>query len=173
MALSLKESCFREVLLNLMLIVMLIGQEIRLIDALLRVLLYFFCCSPISSSAKKQTTVYRSSTEAEYRSLAQTTGELYWIRQLLCDLHIFLHKPPVLWCDNAYALALAKNLVFHARTKHVEIDYHFIREKVVRGDLQVQFMSSTSQLADLFTKPLSSVPFQQFSAKLLKDTSSV
>lgn len=133
----------------------------------------FLGSSPISWSAKKQTTVSRSSTEAEYRSLAQTAAELYWIRQLLCELHVFLHKPSVLWCDNASALALAKNPVFHARTKHMEIDYHFIREKVVRGDLQVQFVPSTSQLADLFTKPLSGASFHQFSAKLLKHTSSV
>lgn len=129
--------------------------------------------SPISWSSKKQTTVSRSSTEAEYRSLAQTAAELYWIRQLLCDLQVYLKQPPILWCDNVSAISLAKNPVFHARTKHVEIDYHFIREKVVRGDLQVQFVSSSNQLADLFTKPLTGASFQLFATKLLKYTPSV
>lgn len=129
--------------------------------------------SPTSWSAKKQNTVSRSSTEAEYQSLAQTAAELYWIRQLLCDLNIFLLNPPVLWCDNASALALAKNPMFHARSKHIEIDYHFVREKVIRGDLQVQYISSSSQHADLFTKSLSTAVFLQFSSKLLKKSSSV
>ncbi|MDV3146713.1 MAG: Ty1/Copia family ribonuclease HI [Sweet potato little leaf phytoplasma] len=123
--------------------------------------------------AKKQNIVSRSSTEAEYRSLAQTAAELYWIRQLLCDLHIFFPNPPILWCDNSSALALARNPIFHARSKHIEIDYHFVREKVVRGDLQVQHISSSSQLVDLFTKPLSTTLFQQLSVKLLKSSSSV
>ena len=62
----------------------------------------------------------RSSTEAEYRALASTTTELYWIHMLLCDFGLFLPHPPLLWCDNVSALAIATNPVFHARTKHIE-----------------------------------------------------
>lgn len=86
--------------------------------------------NPISLSAKKQTTVARSSTEAEYRSLAHTAAEICWVTHHLRELHIPLPQPPTLHCDNLGALALATNPVFHARTKHVEIDYHFIQDLV-------------------------------------------
>ena len=64
----------------------------------------------------------RSSTEAEYRALASTTAELYWIQMLLRGFSLFLPHPPLLWCDNVSALAIATNPVFHARTKHIEVD---------------------------------------------------
>ena len=102
----------------------------------------FFGNSPISWFAKKQGTVSRSSTEAEYRALASTTVELYWIRMLLCDLGLFLPHPPLFWCDNVNALAIATNPVFHARTKHIEVDYHFVREKVLRRDVMLKFIST-------------------------------
>lgn len=62
--------------------------------------------------------------------------------------------PTVIWCDNLSAIALASSPVYHARTKHVEIDYHFIREKVLSKDILVQHVGSNDQLADIFTKPL-------------------
>ena len=114
----------------------------------------FFGNSPISWSAKKRGTVSRSSIEAEYRALASTTTELYWIRMLLCDFGLFLPHPPLLWCDNVSALAIATNPVFHARTKHIEVDYHFVREKVLRCDVMLKFISTHDQLVDLFTKSL-------------------
>ena len=78
--------------------------------------------NPITWSAKKQDIVSRSSTESEYRALATTTAELYWLRQVLKDLGIYLSVPPKLWCDNVLALAIASNPVFHAHTKHIEVD---------------------------------------------------
>lgn len=84
---------------------------------------------PISWFTKKQNTVSKSTTKTEYRSLAQTASELYWIRQLLCNLYVFLSRAPLLWCDNASDLTLASNPVFHARTKHIEIDYYFYGKK--------------------------------------------
>jgi transposase InsO family protein len=122
-------------------------------------------------ASKKQPTVSRSSTEAEYRALAVGAAELTWIRMLLRDLGIFISHAPVLWCDNTSAISLASNPVFHARTKHVEIDYHFVREKVVRGDLAVQFISTTDQLADLLTKALPSPRYVTLSTKLLHSIS--
>jgi hypothetical protein len=106
----------------------------------------------ISWSAKKQKVVSQSSTDAEYRSLALITAKLLWIRILLKELRVFLPTPPILWCDNVSALALASNPVYHARTKHIEVDYHFIHEKVLNGDLVLKFISTLDQAADIFTK---------------------
>lgn len=124
----------------------------------------------ISCSAKKQHTVSRSSTNPEYRSLAHINAEVYWVRQLLCDLHIFLSQPPILFCDNISALALATNPVFHTRTKHIAIDYHFVREKVVRRDLEGQNVASKDHLVDIFTQALSSSRFSSLCSKLQLST---
>uniref|UniRef100_A0A2N9H2P5 Reverse transcriptase Ty1/copia-type domain-containing protein n=1 Tax=Fagus sylvatica TaxID=28930 RepID=A0A2N9H2P5_FAGSY len=80
--------------------------------------------------------------------------KLCWVHSLLKDLGIYLTDPPVLWCDNVSALAIASNPVFHARTKHIEVDFHFVRERVLRKDLVVKFVSTVDQLADIFTKSL-------------------
>ena len=123
--------------------------------------------NPITWSAKKQLTVSRSSTKSEYRALASTTVELCWIRQVLCDLGIYLVIPPKIWCYNVSALAIASNPVFHARTKHIEVDYHFVRERVLRKDLQIKYISTYDQLADIFTKSLPTHRFQILYSKIL------
>jgi hypothetical protein len=121
--------------------------------------LVYLSSNPITWSAKKQPTVSKSSTESEYRALAIASAELCWIRTLLKDLGIFFSQPPLLWCDNVSALAIASNPVFHARTKHIEVDFHFVRERVLCKDLIVKFVSTIDQLADIFTK---SLPTQRF-----------
>jgi hypothetical protein len=73
---------------------------------------------------------------------------------LLKELHVAQPRPPVLWCDNLGAMYLTTNPVFHTRTKHVEVDFHFVREKVALGALKVRFVSSADQIADAFTKPV-------------------
>jgi hypothetical protein len=93
-------------------------------------LLVYLGHNPITWFAKKQLTVSRSSTEAEYRALASASAELCWLRALIKDLGIYLYDPPILWCDNVSALAIASNPVFHARTKHIEVDFHFIRREL-------------------------------------------
>ncbi|CAJ2640052.1 unnamed protein product [Trifolium pratense] len=120
----------------------------------------------ISWASKKQPTVSRSSTEAEYRSLATTSAELTWLQHLLHDIGIKLERRPLLLCDNKSAIHLAHNPVFHARTKHIEIDYHFIREKVTTGHLQLQYLPTTQQIADVFTKALGKDSFATFRYKL-------
>jgi hypothetical protein len=113
----------------------------------------FFGSNLISWSARKQPTVSRSSTEAEYKALANGTAEAIWIQSLLKELRIMQPRPPVLWCDNLGATYLSANPVFHGRIKHVEVDFHFVREKVALGALQVRLISSGDQIADIFTKP--------------------
>jgi hypothetical protein len=120
----------------------------------------------IAWSAKKQAVIARSSAEAEYRALSLTTAELFWIRMLFKEIDIFLQVPPVLWCDNLSALALASNPVFHARTKHIEVDYHFVQEKVMNPDVLIKFISTNDQVADVFTKGLTSSRFLSLKSKL-------
>jgi len=135
-------------------------------------LLVFLGSNPISWSSKKQSTVSCSSTEAEYRALASTVAELSWLRTLIKELNLFLHHILVLWCDNISGIALTSNPVFHSRTKHIEIDYHFVREKVVRRDLGVKFISGRDNYVDILTKPLPRPPFLLFRGKLLADSAS-
>jgi hypothetical protein len=73
------------------------------------------------------------------------------MQSLLTDLHVQLVQPPILWCDNIGATYLTSNPLFHARTKHIKIDFHFVRDQVLRGQLHVQFVSSKDQYADALT----------------------
>jgi hypothetical protein len=127
----------------------------------------FLGSTPITWVSKKQCTVSRSSTEAKYRNLASATTELFWIRMILKDLGVFLADSPILWCDNLSALALASNPVFHTRTKHIEVDYHFVHEKVVRRDIVIKFVSTKDQLADILIKSLASSSFTRLRDNLL------
>ncbi|KAF5465934.1 hypothetical protein F2P56_015896 [Juglans regia] len=120
----------------------------------------------ISWSCKQQQTVARSSTESEYKSLANTAAELQWLQSLLKELQMPLQCCPTLWCDNIGATYLSSNPVFHARTKHIEIDFHFVRDKFLQQNLQVSFLSTSDQLADLLTKPLAAARFNTLRSNL-------
>ena len=87
-----------------------------------------------------RSSVSRSSTEAEYKALAHCAADVAWIRLLLKDLHQFLSFPPLLHCDNLSALTLCANPVFHTRIKHLDTYFHFVREKVQKKDLLVQYV---------------------------------
>ena len=87
----------------------------------------------ISWKSKKQNMVFKSSAKAEYRYMAFITRELTWLRHLLRDLRIDHAQPVILFCDNQVAMHIAANLVFHERTKHIEIDCHIIHEGIDKG----------------------------------------
>ena len=108
----------------------------------------------------------RSSTEAEYKSLANATAEILWVESLLEELGVKQHRASCLWCDNLGATYLSANPVFHARTKHIEIDFHFVRERVAEKKLEIRFIPSKDHVADGFTKALPYKPFEAFKNNL-------
>ena len=126
----------------------------------------YFGKNLISWCSKKQPVVSRSSTEAEYRSLAQTVCEVSWITSLLGELQIDLLEIPIVWIDNMSTIALASNPVLHARTKHIEIDLHFVREKVKEKRLELRYVPTTYQIVDILTTPLGYQLFSRLRNKM-------
>lgn len=122
--------------------------------------------SPISWKSKKQTTISRSSSEAEYRAMASASSEVTWLIRLLAELGVDNLQPVTLHCDNQSALYIAKNPVFHKRTKHIELDCHFTRDKVLEGLLQLSYLPTQHQLDDILTKVVPSPQFRELLSKL-------
>ncbi|GJX73048.1 retrovirus-related pol polyprotein from transposon TNT 1-94 [Tanacetum coccineum] len=123
----------------------------------------------LSWKTKKQPTVSRSSTEAEYRSVTTTTCKLLWLSFLLKDLGITIKFPITLFCDNKSAQMLAVNPCFHDISKHVDIDCHFTREKIQDGFLQTTHIPSHLELADIMTKALNKVQHSTLVSKLVSE----
>ncbi|KAK6118164.1 hypothetical protein DH2020_048065 [Rehmannia glutinosa] len=122
--------------------------------------------SLISWRAKKQPTVSRSSTEAEYRAIALATCEVQWLAYLLQDLQAPITQPTNLYTDSKSAYLITQNSCHHEKTKHIQIDCHFVREKIAEGLIKVIPIPSSQQIADIMTKPLPPQLFHQFNDKL-------
>ncbi|KAK4364549.1 hypothetical protein RND71_015907 [Anisodus tanguticus] len=116
----------------------------------------------VSRSAKRQSTLSRSSAEAKYQGVANVVSESCWLRNLLLELHCPIQKATLVYCDNISTGYLSGNPVQYQRTKHIEMDIHFVREKIARGQVHVCHVPSTYQIADIFTKGLPSVLFEDF-----------
>lgn len=113
----------------------------------------YFGGNLVSWLSKRQRTVARSSTEAEYRSAANTTAEIMWLLNLLSELGV-PSQVPTLFCDNIGTTYLCSNPVFHSRMKHIALDYHFVRQMVQLGNIRVSHISTKDQPADILTKPM-------------------
>ncbi|XP_019236610.1 PREDICTED: uncharacterized protein LOC109216853 [Nicotiana attenuata] len=122
--------------------------------------------APISWKSKKQISISLSSAEAEYRSMRRVTAELTWLVRILEDLSAPITLPIPLHSDSKAAIHIARNPVFHERTKYVEIDCHFVRKQFLSGLITLSFVPSKAQLADIFTKPLSGVSHRDILGKL-------
>ncbi|GAV69780.1 hypothetical protein CFOL_v3_13281, partial [Cephalotus follicularis] len=120
----------------------------------------------VSWKSNKQPIVSHSSAEAEYRAMTNVSGELQWIRMLLAEIGLPMQRSSILHCDNQSAMHIASNPIFHERTKHIEVDCHFVSEKVKCGDIQLVHTRSEEQLADIFIKPLRSARISYICNKL-------
>jgi hypothetical protein len=115
---------------------------------------------------KKQSSVALSTVEAEYIALSVAVHEAVWINKLLTDLFDHEMDPTIIHCDNQSCVKLSENLVFHDRSKHIEIKYHYIRDMVQRKTIYVQYLPTHEQIIDIFIKPLAKTKFEYFRERL-------
>ncbi|XP_073312382.1 secreted RxLR effector protein 161-like [Primulina huaijiensis] len=129
---------------------------------------YIFCLGPkvIAWSSKKQKTVALSSAKAEYIATTEAACEATWLRRILGDLEQVQSQPTKIYCDNMSVVAMTKNTVFHARSKHVELRHHFIRELVNIEHIQMEFINTYDQVADFLTKAFTMEKFEKFKQQL-------
>ena len=120
----------------------------------------------ISWKSKKQDVVTRFSAETEYRAMTLATCELIWLKQLLQELRFGKDGQMTLVCDNQAALYIASNLIFLERIKYIEVDCHFIQEKIASGCMTTSFVNLNDQLADIFIKSLQGPRIQYICNKL-------
>eukprot|EP00253_Pinus_taeda_P031156 PITA_31156 len=116
----------------------------------------------IAWSSKKQSTVALSSCEAEYQALCAVTCEAIWLRRLLKDAGKEQKQPTSIKSDNQSTIKLACNPVFHKNTKHIDTQFHFVREKIQSNEIVVEYCKTCDNVADIFTKPLARVKFELF-----------
>jgi hypothetical protein len=123
--------------------------------------LVFLGSSPIAWQSLKQKMVALSTCEAEYVAAATAACQVVWLRRLLAELTGAQVQPPALKVDNQPAIALAKNPVLHDRSKHIDVKFHFLRDCVDGGQLVIEFVDTRRQLADILTKSLGRLRFQE------------
>jgi hypothetical protein len=129
------------------------------------------CCFRLGSSmilwqSRKQSSIALSTAEAEYIVACSASCEAIWLRKLLTGLFDLEMEATTILCDNQSCIKMTENHVFHDRSKHIEIRYHYIRDMVQRGALKLLYVSTDEQIADVLTKPLSRVKFEHFRDKL-------
>jgi len=124
--------------------------------------MFYFGSGAVSWSSKKQPTVALSSTEAEYKGATIVACEVVWLQKLLLDLGQLMDAPIIIYCDNISSILLVNNPIYHARTKHIEVQYHFIREKVPAKKIDLIHVSIENQVADIFTKALGTDKLKRF-----------
>ena len=130
--------------------------------------LIFMCGGPISWKSKRQSVVAISSTEAEYIALAQAVQEVIWLRQLLKDLGHEIKTPTIIYEDNQACINLANNPVAHGRTKHIDVKYHFLREKLMEGTFTLQYCQTKEMIADALTKSLPKLQHGKFKNEMVQ-----
>jgi len=119
----------------------------------------------VSWFSKKQNSVSTSTAEAEYIAAGSCCSQVLWMRNQLLDYGLHVDRIPI-FCDNTSAIAITENPVQHSRTKHIDIKYHFIREHVMNGTVELHFVPSEQQIADIFTKPLDESTFTRLVSEL-------
>ncbi len=128
--------------------------------------MFSFGSGVASWSNKKQPIFALSSIEAEYRGAIIAACEVVWLQKLLSNLGLLVDVPVVIYCDNISSVLLVNNLVYHARTKHIEVHYHFIKEKVIAKEIDLIHVSTENQVVDIFTKALSTNKLKKFQKML-------
>ncbi|GKA43467.1 hypothetical protein Tco_0736191 [Tanacetum coccineum] len=116
-------------------------------------------------SAKKQQSVAMSLAKAEYIAVAGCCTNILWMKNQLTHYDIIYEKVPI-FCDNKSAIAISNNPVLHSRTKHIDIRYHFMRDHVLKGDIELHFIPTQYQLANIFAKPLEESAFKRLIVEL-------
>jgi len=124
--------------------------------------MFSFGSGAVSWNSKKQPTIALSSTEAEYKGVAIIACEIVWLQKLFSDLGQSVDAPVVIYCDNISSILLINNPVYHARTKHIEVHYHFIKEKILAKEIDLIHVSTENQIANIFTKALGTDKLRKF-----------
>jgi hypothetical protein len=127
---------------------------------------FFLGDSLVAWLSKKQGSISLSTTEEEYIVVATCCTQVLWMIQTLVDMEVKYTTSIPIHCDNTSAISVSKNLVFRSKTKHIPIKYHFMREKVTNKIVQVHYIPTKEQIADIFTKPLAKTPFEYLRQKL-------
>jgi hypothetical protein len=127
---------------------------------------FFLGDSLVAWISKKQGSISLSTTEVDYIATTTCCTQILWMIQTLVNLKVTYTDPIPLHCDNTSAISLSKNHVIHSKYKHIPIKYHYLREQVTNIIVQLNYIPSTEQIVDIFTKPLVATPFGYLCQKL-------